>query len=70
MTHVGLAMSLTDVPSCEAHSFSTSSTYGLQEKSIHSNIGSFIRIAKSFVFRDCSRRGGSSISETESFIKL
>jgi len=70
VTHVGLAMSLTDVPSCEAYSFSTGSTYGLQEKSIHSHIGSFIRTAKLLVYRDCSRRGGSTISETESFIKL
>lgn len=54
----------------EAHSFSTGSTCGLHEKSIHSHIGSFIRTAKLLVYRDCSRRGGSNISETESFIKL
>ena len=70
VTHVGLAMSLAVIPSCEAHSFSTGSTCGLQEKSIHSHIGSFIGTAKLLVYRDCSRRGGSSISETESFIKL
>ena len=39
MTNVGLdtAMSMAGVPSCEANSFSTGSTCGLQEKSIHSH---------------------------------
>lgn len=61
---------LEDAPSCEAYSFSTGSTCGLYEKSIHSHIDSFIRTAKLPVYRDYSRRGGCGISETESFIKL